>query len=330
VAPLRFSLLLLLSGCVVAPPAPRVPPAAPPVPPEPAAVAALPPPAPPPPPPPLRDLELAAHRALFDALRARDPKALAALYADDAVVDVGVGLTEAKGRDAVATLAGALWAAFPDSQVQWGTLLQSGDTLAVELAWTGTHTAALGDHAPTKKVLGTALLLLETFTPAGLIASQRLYFDADAIVSDLATRAGKPHAFEGLPTTQVTARDDVPAASEDAAARGVLTTALANGATKELLPLGSPATLWVEETRRHTTEGKGAVPAWAYFAGHAFPAGTKPVTWASADRVVVEWNAPPKEGAHAAEVIALEGGRIKSVHTYVSAKQKKAGRSPSP
>jgi hypothetical protein len=318
VAVARFSILLAVSACATAsPPAVvQLPPAVAALPAPPPAVT---PPAPLPAPPPLNELELTTHRALFDALRAHDAKALAALYAPDAWVDVGVGLTEAKGGDAIAALAETLWTAFPDSKVQWGTLLQSGNGTAVELAWTGTHTGALGEHAPTKKVLGTALLLIETFTPSGLIESQHLYFDAETLTNDLATRVGRPHAFVGLPTAQTTALDHAVVTAEDEPAMRTLADALANGTLKDLSSLGSPATTWVDETRRHTTEGKGAVPAWVYFVSHAFPAGTKPVYWAAGDDLALEWAGPT---AHVAEVISLQGGHIASIHTYRSVPQK--------
>jgi hypothetical protein len=312
---LRALLLLLVASCAAPPPpaAPTPGPVAPP--PLPVALPPAPPP-PPPAPPPLSELELTTHRAVFDALRAHDPKALAALYAPDASVEVGVGLVDAKGPDAVVALVEALWAAFPDSKVQWGTLLQSGHEMAVELAWTGTNTGTLGEHAPTKKVLGTALLLLETFTPSGLIQSQRLYFDAETLATDLATRVGPPHAFVGLPTAQTTVLDGAPTTAEDEPAMRTLAESLANGTPKSLAALGSTLTTWFDETRRHTTEGKGAVAAWAFSVSHAFAADTRPVAWTAGDHVALEWSGAEPRGAHAAEVIAFQGGHITSIHTY--------------
>jgi hypothetical protein len=301
----RTSVLLALSACAAAPP-----PVAPP--PPPVAVVAAPPPevvAPAPPPPPtLAELELTAHRTLFDALRAHDATALAALYAPDASVDLG--FVDAHGGAAVAALASTLWAAFPDSKVQWRTFLPSGATVAVELAWTGTYTGALAEHAPTKRVLGTRALLIERFAPSGLIASQRLYLDADALATDLATRVGKLHSFAGLPTAQTTVLDHAPPRPDDDAAMRRLTAALAAGSLKEIASLGQEESAWVDETKRHTTSGKGAVGAWTYFVAHAFP-GKVPESFSTGDYVVNEWKG-------AAEVIAFDKGHLVEVRTYRS------------
>ena len=307
----RASLLLALSACAAAPP-----PVAPPPPPPPVAVAPTPPspvapPAPPPPPPaPLAELELAAHHALFDALRGHDPKAVAALYTPDASIDVG--LVEVHGGDAVAALLTTLWSAFPDSRMQWGTFLPSGPTVAVELAWTGTQTGPLAEHAPTKRVLGALAVMLETFAPNGLIASQQLFVDGDAFVVDLAARAGKPHAFAGLPTAQVEGVDHAVPRAEDVIAMQKVTAAFAGGSFKEVIALGDDESVWVDETKRRTTTGKPAISAWGWSVSRAVAAGGA-LSFAVGDYVVAETGGA---NARAVDVIALAGGHVKSVHTY--------------
>jgi hypothetical protein len=309
VAPLPFA--LALSACAVAPPPPAPPPPPPVVAPAPPPLAVEAPVAPPP--PPLSELELATHRSFFEALRAHDAKALAAVYAADASVDLG--FVDARGPDAVAALVSSLWSAFPDSKVQWGTFLQSQDKVAVELAWTGTNTGALGERAPTKKVLGATALLLETFAPSGLIATQRLYVDEETLATDLASRVGKPHAFAGLPTKQTTVLDHAAASADDDAAMRRLTGDFASGTIKGALTLGNEASRWVDEAKRHITTGKGAVPEWVYFVARTFR-GAKPVAWNAGDYVVEEW-APEGAGtARAGEVVAFQGGRVVEVRTY--------------
>jgi hypothetical protein len=328
--------LFAASACASSPP-PAPPP---PPPPPPAFVAAEPAPAlapsPAPSPRPVTELALATHRAFFDALRAEDESALAALYAPDAVVDVGVGVTEARGRPAVTALAKALWQAFPGGKVQWGTLVQSGSALAVELAWTGAHTGLLGELAPTKRVVGAHALLLERFDAAGLIESQRLYVDTATLVADLAPHAGKPHAFDGLPTSQTTVLDGVSPAPEDDAAMKSLVSSLRQGSFLDLRALGTDASAWTDATKGHTVRGKGAIQLWASFLERSY----RGLAWAPERLVgafsagpwqVLEWSssAPgaPADArdatgraslapAHAAELVRFEGGHVVEVHTY--------------
>jgi len=323
-------LLASITACAAAPAPPPAPAPSPPV----AVVAPATSVAPPPPPaplPPLSELELTTHRALFDALRAHDSRALAALYTPDAVVHLGMGLPDANGPDAVAALAEQVWAAFPDSKTQWGALVQAGPALAVELGWTGTHTGPFGAFAPTKKVIGTSALALERFAPDGRIAQQRLYFDADALATDLASREGKARAFDGLPTVQRSALDKAEASVEDApviqAVMGAFGRAATDGAPvasvargprlRDLSKLGGEESLWVDETRRHTTSGKGAVPAWAQLEARMTPAKGEAAVdaWGTGPFVVLEWSEPGGE-PRAAELLRVEHGKIAVVHTY--------------
>ncbi len=285
-----------------------------------------PPPAPAPPPTPLPALALATQRSFFDALRAHDPKALAALYAPDADVDLGVGVRQAHGPDAIAAVAESLFAAFPDAKVQWGTLLQSGDRTAVELAWTGTHTAALGGLAPTKKVVGAHGLLVERFAASGLLASQHLYFDADTLAADLATRGGKPHPFDGLPTAQTTVADPTAASADDDAAIHRLAASFGQGAYADARALADGTTTWTDATRGHGTTGKGAVLAWTSSLEHMWKRAERPLldAWSAGDWLVLEWGvragAAVSDAAvpHVAEVVRFDGGHLAEVRTYRS------------
>ncbi|MGO8999396.1 MAG: ester cyclase, partial [Polyangiaceae bacterium] len=285
-----------------------------------------------PPSAPLNELALATHRAFFDALRAHDVAALSSLYSVDAVIDVGVGAARASKPDAIGALATALWIAFPDSRVQWGLLLQSGNALAVDLAWTGTHTGPLGGLNATKKLVGTHALLLERFDAAGHIASQHLYLDTVTVLTDLAARGARPHAFDGLPTRQTTVLDATsPPAEDDAAMKG-LVTAFRQGSFLDVRPLGADTTTWTDATKGRTVRGKGALQAWASFLEHTYgtrgtrdEAATRLVdAWSSGAWQVLEWNrAAGRDGvaAQAAELVRFEGGHVAEVRTY---------RAPSP
>jgi predicted ester cyclase/ketosteroid isomerase-like protein len=320
----------LLVACASAPPAaPASPPAPPAVVVAPAPAPPLPEPAPPPPPPtPLPELALATHRAFFDALRAHDDAALAKLYASDAAVYVGLGLAEARGPDAAATLAKTFFGALPDVRVQWSLLLQSGNAAAVELAWTGAHTGALLDMPPTKKVVSSHALLVERFAPGGLIQAQHLYFESDTLAADLGSRGGKPHAFEGLPTTQATVLDHAVAAAEDDAAMRGLAASLAHGTFTDALKLADAKSTWNDMAKGHASVGQWGVRAWVAFLEKTFKGGgTKLIdVWSTGEWLVVEWSAssggearsPSTSEPHAAELIRFEHGRIAEVRTYRS------------
>lgn len=303
------------------PPAPIV--AAPPVAPPPAP----PPPPVPPPPQPLSELTLATQRAFFDALRSHDEAALAHLYAPDAAIYVGLGVAEAHGPDAAATLAKTFWEAFPDVKIQWSNLLQSGNAVAVELAWTGTQTSPLAGLVPARppRVVGSHALLLERFAPNGLLQAQHLYFDKDALESDLASRGAKPHAFDGLPTSQSTVLDHAVATAEDDAAMRGLAASFMRGAFADVRGLGLATSAWVDRTKGHTVSGKSAIPAWVSFLEHTFKGGGKQLmdVWSTGEWVVLEWSsssgsAPDAGGAHAAELVLFDGGHIAEVRSYRS------------
>lgn len=323
-------LLLAVSACAAAPPPPSPPPPPPPVVLAPAVAPEPPPAAPPLPPPlPLAELAMRTHEALFQALRQHDATLLPSLYAPDAVVAVGVGLVEARGPEAAAGLARSLVTAFPDARLQWGRVLQSGDALAVELSWTGTHTGALGDLAPTKKVVGTSALLLEHVAPDGRVRSQHLYFDADALATDLATRRGKPHPFAGLPTTQATVPEHTPAGAGSDSVMKSLVVGFQRGGFDDALPLADASSAWVDQTTGRSITGKGAVRAWVTFLERTFNGGGRQLveSWSAGDWLVLEWSSAPDAlsdatAAHAVDLVRFAGARLAEVRTYRSARHK--------
>jgi steroid delta-isomerase-like uncharacterized protein len=85
----------------------------------------------------------------YAAWNAHDPDAVAAVFAADAVVrEVGTP-QEARGRAAIRERAAALFAAFPDLQLERIELLIDGDRHADRWILTGTHRGPLFGIPPT-------------------------------------------------------------------------------------------------------------------------------------------------------------------------------------
>jgi len=81
--------------------------------------------------------------ATYAAWNAHDPDAVAAVFAEDAVVrEVGTG-QEARGRDAIRARAVALLTAFPDLTLERVELLIDGDRHADRWVLSGTHRGEL-------------------------------------------------------------------------------------------------------------------------------------------------------------------------------------------
>lgn len=94
---------------------------------------------------------LAVNDATYAAWNAHDPDAVAAVFAEDAVVrEVGTG-QEARGRAAVRARAAALLAAFPDLRLERVELVIDGDRHADRWQLSGTHRGELFGIPPTGK-----------------------------------------------------------------------------------------------------------------------------------------------------------------------------------
>jgi hypothetical protein len=268
---------------------------------------------------------MATHRALFDALRAHDAAALSALYAADASVDLGPGLGAAHGPDEVAALARRLFAAFPDSKAQWGKALQSGDAIAVELGWTGTEQG-------TKKVVGTAALVVERFAPDGRIRSQHVCLAADALAADIATRAGKPHPFAGLPTMQTSVPDGAVAGARDGSEASLMLESFADGRHLALANDADASSAWVDLVSGRTRTGIEAVRAWLASVRVAFPGAGQQIAkgwvagaWAVEELAVMPAAAASPDALREIDLVRFEGGRIAEVRSCRSGS--KAGES---
>ena len=87
------------------------------------------------------DQIVTANRATFDAWNAHDADAVAAVFADDAVIrDVGSPDGPVRGREAIRDRVADLLAAFPDLELRQLDLVVGEDANADRWRFSGTHT----------------------------------------------------------------------------------------------------------------------------------------------------------------------------------------------
>jgi steroid delta-isomerase-like uncharacterized protein len=96
-----------------------------------------------------RTRTLQVNDATYAAWNAHDPDAVAAVFAEDAVVREVGGAGEVRGRAAIRARAAALLAAFPDLRLERLELVIEGDRHADRWLLTGSHQGPLFGFAPT-------------------------------------------------------------------------------------------------------------------------------------------------------------------------------------
>ena len=92
---------------------------------------------------------LEVNDATYAAWNAHDPEAVAAVFAEDAVVREAGTDTETRGRAAIRERAAMLFAAFPDFHLERIALVIDGDRHADRWVMTGTHSGELFGIPPT-------------------------------------------------------------------------------------------------------------------------------------------------------------------------------------
>src|SRR5262245_50446137 len=85
----------------------------------------------------------------YAAWNAHDPDAVAAVFAEDAVLREAGRPAEVRGRAAIRDRAAALLAAFPDFRLERLVLIVDGDRHADRWTMTGTHEGELFGIPPT-------------------------------------------------------------------------------------------------------------------------------------------------------------------------------------
>ena len=128
-------------------------------------------------------------RALAAAVQRRDADALAALYAEDAVLYHPLTPGGVRGRDAIAASEQGLFDAFSDVEVELRSVLEGGSECAGELLIHATNTGPLDLAGETIPPTGRRVELPSvwwlTLRGDGLITEERDYMDAAGFMTQL-------------------------------------------------------------------------------------------------------------------------------------------------
>jgi steroid delta-isomerase-like uncharacterized protein len=137
-----------------------------------------------------RDDILDLCRRWQDAFARRDLDGLAALYADDAVLDRPLaGMVT--GSDALAQAHGGLFAAFPDLTQTFEAPLVDGDRAALIAESAGTHTGTFMGLPPSGRPFRLRLVFLLDVS-GGLIVRDRRFYDFTGLLIQVGVLKAKP------------------------------------------------------------------------------------------------------------------------------------------
>jgi hypothetical protein len=258
-------------------------------------------------PPRFAELARRASDVWVAAFKARDADKLASVYAEDACV-TSPGRPRVCGRSAIAEAARAVWAKLPEVRTAWGRTWQSGDLLAVESAWS-------------TEARGAVALALCWLTPDGLIREEHVYADGRPMSASSAPSSPKGRPFDGLPTTRET-HESSGAADEQA--------------NVELFRASFAAPVLADDaelldfTQSGSLVGKKYATRWvsARTSGLADARVELAKSWAVESYLLCEYETTGRRPGgprgetftlHGAEVLQLEGGKVKRGWRYEDA-----------
>lgn len=141
-------------------------------------------------------------RRLVEGVEQRDAEAIAALYAEDAVVHHPLIPKVASGREAIRAGQQEMFDAFSEVEVELLSVLAAENSCAAEVVLRATHTGPIdiGDDEPlppTRKRIEDHAVWLFEFADDGLIAEERDYFDTSAVMTQLGADFYIPASPEG-------------------------------------------------------------------------------------------------------------------------------------
>jgi len=128
---------------------------------------------------------LEVNEATYAAWNAHDADAVAAVFAEDAVVRE-IGNPEiARGREAVRARAAALLSAFPDFHLEKVVLVIDGDRHADRWVMTGTHQGPLFGIPPTGRQVRVEGATFTQMNSDGLVAEDVHHTDLAGLMAQL-------------------------------------------------------------------------------------------------------------------------------------------------
>jgi steroid delta-isomerase-like uncharacterized protein len=124
------------------------------------------------------------------AIARRDLPSLLGLYADDAELESPLA-GSVSGRDAVARVYDAFFAAFPDATFQMEEPLVDGDSAAQVTSVAGTHTGPFLGLSPSGKPFRFSMVIISSVRD-GHIARERRIYDFAGLLIQLGVLKAKP------------------------------------------------------------------------------------------------------------------------------------------
>ena len=137
-----------------------------------------------------RDDIMALLARRHDAMLRRDAAALAADYAEDAVVESPWAGT-VKGREANEQAWRAVWSAFPDQVIHEEEPIVDGDRAALLATAAGTDLGGFMGLAPTGKPFRITIVFLFTFDDRHIVHERRIY-DFTGMLVQIGVLKAKP------------------------------------------------------------------------------------------------------------------------------------------
>lgn len=152
----------------------------------------------PPPKPSLAELQKTALMTALVGLNSHDPMKFASVYADDATIEVA-GLTEVKGRDAIATNMAEWFEIFKDVKLGFSRVWVKGETMALEWVINGKHHGELFGVKGTEQPIGHYGLSIVTFNQDGKVTSEHRYGELGAVMTQISGAGAKARAIPPVP-----------------------------------------------------------------------------------------------------------------------------------
>ena len=132
-----------------------------------------------------RRITLDVNDRTYAAWNAHDADAVAAVFAEDAIVREVGGAGESRGRGAVRERAAALFAAFPDLRLERLTLVIDGDRHADRWVLSGTHRGPLFGIAPTGRHVRIEGATFSRLDENGLVVEDTHFSDVAGLIAQL-------------------------------------------------------------------------------------------------------------------------------------------------
>jgi steroid delta-isomerase-like uncharacterized protein len=138
----------------------------------------------------MRRLIRNANEETFRAWNAHDASAVAAVFAEDAIVEDVITRELVRGREAIRARTASLFAAFPDLTLTRVMLLIDGTTNADQWVMRGTHRGPFLGMAPTGRSFEIRGATYSEFDESGLVVRDTNYVDVASLVAQISPQGG--------------------------------------------------------------------------------------------------------------------------------------------